>query len=217
MYPNQVNPTDQPVNIQAPQESSNRRGAPNTLLLVIIALVIALLAATVGFVSGTTSQKDTYEQKLEQAAKDYASLKKELDVQSIGSGSDVSHFSYLNIPEWKIRMPLNDKYTDVVYRLKTELGSTYVEITSATLAKISTCVNYEGQIGTITKAKSGTVPEPARQVTGFDEQIYMFKQFDQTCTSNPQGVEAPYKASILEQFAKLEPMPVERVTADKKD
>lgn len=217
MYPNQASPTEQPVVTQPPYESPRGRGAPKTLLIVIVALVVALLAAAAGFVGGAASQKSTYEQKLEKAAQDYASLKKELDVQSVGSGSDVSHFSYLNIPEWKIRMPLNDKYTDVVYRLKTELGSTYVEITSATLAKISTCVNYEGQIGTITRAKSGTVPEPAKQVTGFDEQIYMFKQFDQTCTSNPQGVEAPYKASILEQFAKLEPMPVERVTADKKN
>jgi len=216
MYPDQSSSSAQ-TNSTVPLTPPTRRGSPKLLLIILIVLIVSLLTAVIGYATGSASQKSTYEQKLEQAAINYENLKKELDVQSDGSGSNVSHFSYLNIPEWKIRMPLNDQYADVVYRLKTELGVTYVEITSATLAKISTCVNYEGQIGTITKAKAGTVPEPARQVTGFDEQIYMFKRFDQTCTSNPQGVEAPYKASILEQFAKLEPMPVERVTADKKN
>ena len=70
MYPNQVNPTGQPAPAQVPHESLNRRGAPKTLLIVIIALVVALLAATVGFVSGSASQKSAYEQKLEKAAKD---------------------------------------------------------------------------------------------------------------------------------------------------
>jgi hypothetical protein len=210
MYPNQ--------NIeQAPQNNPElpaRKSSPKLLLLVIVGVLSLIIGLAGGFLGASSSKNSELNSKISSLQSENEKLKKELDVLSVNTDDTVSHFSYLNIPEWKIRMPLNDKYTDVVYRIKSELGSSYVEITSATLAKISTCVNYEGQIGTITKAKAGEVPEPTKHVTGFDGQIYMFKPFEQTCTSNPTGIEAPYKASILEQFAKLEPLPVKRVTAE---
>ena len=209
MYPNQNIEQTQPTQISpAPVKTS-----PKLVLLIIVGVLALSLGLAGGYFASTTSKNTTAEKQISDLKIQNEKLKKELDVLTVNTDDSVSHFSYLNIPEWKIRMPLNDKYTDVVYRIKSELGSSYVEITSATLAKISTCVNYEGQIGTITKAKAGEVPEPSKHVTGFDGQIYMYKQFEQTCTSNPTQVEAPYKASILEQFAKLEPLPVKRVTA----
>ncbi len=213
MYPNQ-DPTatqvDQTHSVTPPPTKSS----PKILLLVIVTLIALGIGFSGGYMGAISSQKSQYTKKITALEADNERLKKELDVSSIDDTGDVSHFSYLNIPEWKIRMPLNDKYTDVVYRIKTEMGSTYVEITSASLDRIATCVNYEGQIGTITRAQAGQVPEPSKHVTGFDGQIYMYKSFEQTCTSNPTGLEAPYKASILEQFAKLEPLPVKRVTVD---
>ncbi|MDQ5970002.1 MAG: hypothetical protein QG593_519, partial [Patescibacteria group bacterium] len=102
----------------------------------------------------------------------------------------------------------------VVYRMKNDNGITYVELSSTTLKKIATCVNYNGELGVIKKAKSGIVPEPSTHVVGFDSNLYMFTPHTQTCTSNAKDIEAPFKASILEQFALLEKAPSKRIKAD---
>lgn len=199
----------QPVHATIKQQRSHGAAA-----VILIGTIMLLLGLSFGFVAGASIKKTQYSKKLADMQEAYHKLKADSGVESVNSSKNVAYFSYLNIPEWKIRLPLNNKYTDVVYRVKHELGADYIEITSATLAKISTCMNYNGQIGTITRAAAGTVPQPNKQVVGFDGQIYMYQAFDKTCTSNPKEVEAPYKSSILEQFTKLEPIPTRYITAD---
>lgn len=210
--PNQ--PQQQQPDLLAPNTSAVTKVKPKIGTLLVTAFISLILGAAAGYFSGSALQKTADNTKITEVNVENKRLAKQVEALSVDPSSKTGALSYLDITEWKIRMPLNDKYTDVVYRINNALGKNYVEISSAKLAKLSTCENYNGQIGTITRAKSGTTPETGKIVTGFDGQIYMYQQFEKTCTSNPQDLEAPFKASILEQFAKLEAMPTKRVTAD---
>ena len=214
MNPNQPNNLNNMSNqgfSPYPEDIPKKSKTPIIVLSVVI--IIAIFGIIGAFMFGASTQKNTQTAEIASLRSENQKLAKQLEAEAVGTDK-TSAFSYLDIKEWDIRMPLNDKYTDVVYRMKNDNGITYVELSSTTLKKIATCVNYNGELGIIKKSKAGIIPEPSTHVVGFDSNIYMLTPHTQTCTSNVKDVEAPFKASILEQFALLEKAPSKRIKAD---
>ena len=162
MYPNQNQPQQQPDSLN-PNPGSVTKVKPKIATLIVAATLSLIIGSAVGYFSGTSLQKTEDNSKIVQLNLENKRLSKQVEALSVDPSSKTGALSYLDITEWKIRMPLNDKFTDVVYRINNSLGKSYVEISSAKLAKISTCDNYTGQIGLYTELNQVQHQKQAKQ------------------------------------------------------
>lgn len=170
--------------------------------LIVIGVLLAAVLFAGGLLLGQSSQKASSQAELDKATQEAASLRDEL--ADSGEAVNEPGITYLSIDEWGVRIPLDEKFKDVKYRVRTRLNADFIELYSPTMAAIATCRDYQGEIGSIEKAAAGSVPIANTNVVGIGRTIYMYKGNTETCTSNPANVETPYKASLLKQFALLE-------------
>lgn len=204
MQPNQ--PVYPPSNIQpelqSPPPAPRQKGSLGVVFAILGALLLGGVLFTGGLLLGQSSQKTASQSQIDKARQESDSLRDQL----AEAGQPVAEpgVTYLTIEEWGIRLPLDEKFKDVKYRVRTRLSADFIELYSPTMAAIATCRDYQGEIGTIERAATGTVPVANSNVVGIGEYLYMYKSKTETCTSNPANIETPYKASILKQFASLE-------------
>lgn len=188
---------NQPIPSSARSSSSTAK-----ILLIVGGLVLAGVLFAGGLLLGQSSQKASSQTQIDRANQAAKSLRDELaEADEVTSEPGVS---YLTINEWGIRLPLDEKFKDVKYRIRSRLNADFIELYSPTMAAIATCRDYQGEIGTIERAAAGTVPIANTNVVGIAKTLYMYKGNTETCTSNPANIETPYKASLLKQFALLE-------------
>ena len=196
----QPTPVQQPIPVQYPPT----RNVKAIVFKVIFVLLIAGASFAGGLVAGQASQKSVSDKQVAAANAEVTRLKRTYSGEEV---TDLPGVTYLNIKEWNIRLPIDGKYKDVNYRFRTRLNNNFVEIYSPSIAAIATCRDYQGEIGIIERAAAGTVPTPTSNVVGLEKFLYMYKEKAETCTTNPANLEAPYKASLIKQFAGLELLP----------
>lgn len=206
MDPYQTSPSQQPVNSQpAPVQYPKKRNPIIVVLLVVGLLILLGLLLFGGWQLGKSSQQKVSDKKIEAISNEKTILQEKLN--QAGESTDVAGVTYLKIKEWGIRIPLDAKYKDVNYRIRTRLNADFVEIYSPAFIPIATCRDYQGEIGRVERAAAGSVPVASTHVVGIGKTLYMYSPKNETCTTNPAELETPYKASILKQFALLESLP----------
>lgn len=198
----------------APVQYPPKKSPVKIILFVLLGLIIAGAVFAVGLTAGKSVQKEALQKEIDQAQQETAKLQTALE--NGDSVTDQPGVTYLSIKEWNIRVPLDSKFTDVKYRIRTRLSADFVEIYSPGLVPVATCRDYQGEIGTIEKAAAGTIPISNTHVVGIGKTLYMYKPITETCTSNPANLETPYKNSVLKQFALLESLPKSQQSADTK-
>lgn len=203
MQPEQQTPP--PVQPPAPVKYPRVTSGKTIVLRILIIIIAVAIVLTGGIVLGKALQKTASQKKIDAAQAQIATLKRTYSAEAV---TDIPGAKYLNIKEWNIRIPLDAKYQDVSYKYRLRSSGDFIEIYSPSLATIATCRDYDGEIGTIDRAATGTVPIPTANVVGIDDYLYMYQSFAQTCTSNPANLESPYKASLLTQFALLDSLPL---------
>ncbi len=201
MQPNQpVFP--QPQITQSTPSPSQRSRTMLVVLTILGAVLFGGLLFAGGLLLGKNSAKQASDAKVTKVNQEVDSLREQL--ASVGEPITQPGVQYLTITEWGIRVPLEEKFQDVKYRIRTRLNADFIEIYSPTMAGIATCRDYQGEIGTIERAAAGSVPVANANVVGIGKYLYMYKSKTETCTTNPADIETPYKASVLKQFALLE-------------
>ena len=194
----QQSPTPTPV--QYPPEKNTK-----LIIIAVIAIILCSIGALLGGMSlGKSDENAAMQVKVRAAEDEIARLKKTYSGEAV---NDIPGATYLNIKEWNIRMPLDAKFKDVKYRIRNRLNADFVEFYSPSLATIAVCRDYQGEIGTLERTENGKVPITGASVVGVEKYLYMYKEKPETCTTNPADLEAPYKASVLKQFALVDALP----------
>lgn len=199
-YQAPLQPQPAPAPVQYPPEKNTK----GIIFGVVVGVILIAISLFIGMTLGQSSQKSASQVKIDAANKEIDRLKRTYSGEEI---PDLPGVTYLSIKEWNIRLPLDSKFKDVKYKVRTRLNADFIELYSPSLVPIATCRDYQGEVGTIERAATGTVPIPTANVVGIGKYLYMYKEKAETCTTNPANLETPMKASLIKQFAGLEELP----------
>lgn len=170
------------------------------MALRVIAMVMVLLLVVGGIYGaywyGTNQAQKKSDDQTAALQSQIDELKKQSKVNMTETPKEESGF--LVVKEWKIKMPIDSKFSNLSYTIKTIDATEFATIISSELAPTNKCVGTPGTIGNISRSKTspvglGGVALESKKVGDY---YYSWASIQNVCNSN-----SDLEASYVDQLA----------------